>query len=142
MRANILLTSLSLASAEDVKLPAKKNFQLFLLAGQSNMAERGKLDDAAKKPIPRVFAMNQQSEWQAVIHPLHWDKKSTGFGIGKTFAAIIAQKNPEDSIGSIPGAAGGSPISTWTPSGYHDQTKPPLTTTPSNNPSWPCKKAP
>lgn len=119
----LLLTSLSFAAAEDVKLPAKENFQLFLLAGQSNMAGRGPLDDAGKKAVPRVFALNKKMEWQPAVDPLHWDKSAAGVGIGKTFAAIVAEKKPNVSIGLIPAACGGSPISTWAPGAYHDQTK-------------------
>ena len=118
-----LLLSFNYASADEVKLPQKENFQLFLLAGQSNMSGRGKLDDAAKKPIPRIFALNKELEWQAAVDPLHWDKSAAGIGIGRSFATIIAEKNPQDSIGLIPAACGGSPISTWTPGAFHDQTK-------------------
>lgn len=120
LAALLAIPSLALAQVE---LPEKEKFQLFLLAGQSNMAGRGKLDDAARKPIPRVFAMNKKLEWQPAVDPLHWDKKSAGVGIGKTFGTIVADKNTDDSIGFIPAACGGSPISTWKPGGFHDQTK-------------------
>ncbi len=115
--------SLPCVTLSQAELPPKENFQLFLLAGQSNMAGRGKLDEGARKPVPRVFALNEKLEWQPAVDPLHWDKPSAGVGIGKTFAAIVAGKYREDSIGLIPGAAGGSPISTWVPGGYHSQTK-------------------
>jgi hypothetical protein len=124
MKYFTLILSLALFAQAASAIPEKaENFQLFLLAGQSNMAGRGKLDDAGKKPVRRVFALNKKMEWQPAVDPLHWDKSAAGVGIGKTFAAIVAEKNPGDSIGLIPAAAGGSPISTWVPGAYHDQTK-------------------
>ena len=35
----------------------------------------------------------------------------------------MAEANPKITVGLIPCAAGGSPISTWQPGGYHGQTK-------------------
>jgi len=123
MRILLFLSILPSLLSAQVRIPEKEQFQLFLLAGQSNMSGRGKPDDAPKTSIPHIFAMNKKPEWQAATDPLHWDKTSAGVGIGKTFAAMIAKEKTADSIGLIPAAAGGSPISTWVPGGYHDQTK-------------------
>ena len=112
-----------LSSAKEVKLPEKKDFHLFLLAGQSNMAGRGKIDAKAREADPRILALNKQSEWQVAMDPLHWDKPAAGTGIGKPFAAIIAGKAPGATIGLIPSACGGSPISTWKPGEFWGQTK-------------------
>lgn len=112
-----------LASADEVKLPEKKDFQLFLLAGQSNMAGRGKIDAKAREADPRILAINKQNAWQVAMDPLHWDKPAAGTGIGKPFAEIIAAKNPGATIGLIPSACGGSPISTWKPGQHWGQTK-------------------
>jgi len=112
-----------LSSAKEVKLPEKKDFHLFLLAGQSNMAGRGKIDAKAREADPRILALNKQSEWQVAMDPLHWDKPAAGTGIGKPFAAIIAGKAPGATIGLIPSACGGSPISTWNPGEFWGQTK-------------------
>lgn len=110
-------------TAAEVKLPPKKDFQLFLLAGQSNMAGRGKVDDEAKKENRKILALNPKLEWQPAVDPLHWDKKEAGTGIGKPFAEIIAAKNRGISIGLIPTACGGSSINSWVPGGFHGQTK-------------------
>jgi hypothetical protein len=56
-----------------VPLPAKKDFHLFILAGQSNMAGRGKVDDEAKTPKPHVFKLNKEGQWAPATDPLHWD---------------------------------------------------------------------
>src|SRR3954469_12517427 len=88
----------------NVQLPAKKDFHLFILAGQSNMAGRGKLDDEARQPKPRVFSLNKQGEWQPAVDPLHWDKGAAGTGVGKPFGEIIAAKDPGITVGLVPTA--------------------------------------
>lgn len=121
----LLLMSLLpiLSSADEVKLPEKKDFQLFLLAGQSNMAGRGKADEKSHAVDPRILALNKQDAWQVAMDPLHWDKPAAGTGIGRPFASIIADKNPGTAIGLIPTACGGSPIQTWKPGEFWNQTK-------------------
>jgi hypothetical protein len=117
------LAFLTSSRADEVKPPAKEKFQLFLLAGQSNMAGRGKLDDAARKTNPAVLALDKKQQWKIATDPLHWDKSAAGTGIGRPFAEIILSKNPGATIGLIPTACGGSPIETWKPGQYWGQTK-------------------
>ena len=125
--ASLLLLSLSSISlAEEavaVKLPPKENFHLFLLVGQSNMAGRGKITDEDRQPHPRVLTLTKADQWAPAIDPLHFDKPVAGVGIGRTFGIEIAEVNPNITIGLIPCAVGGSPISSWEPGGYHSQTK-------------------
>lgn len=104
----------------------KGNVELFLLAGQSNMAGRGAVADLAPADAaadPRVWALNKDGAWQPAMDPLHWDKVGTGVGPGKFFGRIIAAKKPGVSVGLIPTACGGSPIGTWVPGAYWEQTK-------------------
>jgi hypothetical protein len=119
----LALALFSPTALAEVKLPPKKDFHLFLLAGQSNMAGRGKIDDEARKPTPQVFSLNKQQEWQPAIDPLHWDKPAAGVGIGKTFGEILVAKDSKISVGLIPTACGGSPIETWQPGKAWSQTK-------------------
>jgi hypothetical protein len=119
----IIVPSRGADEAPQVKLPPKPQFQIFILAGQSNMAGRGKLDDTARSANPRVLSLDKGGQWRPASDPLHWDKPAAGTGIGKPFAEIIAQKNPAISVGLVPTACGGSPISTWVPGGYWEQTK-------------------
>jgi hypothetical protein len=112
-----------LLSGFAVDLPAQKDFHLFILAGQSNMAGRGKLDDEARQPQPRVFSLNKESQWQPAVDPLHWDKGSAGTGVGKPFGEIVAAKFPGISVGLVPTACGGSPISVWVPGASFAQTR-------------------
>ena len=111
--------------SQDIGLPTnKQDFHLFLLVGQSNMAGRGKVTDADKKPQPNVLMLNQQNQWVPAVDPLHFDKPAVvGVGLGRSFAAEIAKENPGVVIGLIPCAVGGSSITCWQPGGYHESTK-------------------
>lgn len=111
------------ALAEDVRLPSKERLHLFLLAGQSNMAGRGKPDAASAKTDPRMIALDKNGQWKIATDPLHWDKRAAGTGIGRPFAAIVLKQNPDITVGLIPTACGGSPIATWQPGKYWGQTK-------------------
>ena len=51
---------LGFVNAQDVSLPAKENFQLFLLVGQSNMAGRGVVEEQDKTPHPRVLMLSKE----------------------------------------------------------------------------------
>ena len=111
--------------AEDSPAPKDpKQFHLFLLAGQSNMAGRGKVGPQDRKPHPRVLVFNKQGKWVPAIDPLHFDKPSiVGVGLGKTFAMDYAEAHPDVTVGLIPCAVGGSPIASWEAGGYHASTK-------------------
>lgn len=102
---------------------APKQFHLFLLAGQSNMAGRGTVEDQDRVPHPRVFMLTKNNAWEPAVDPLHFDKSVAGVGLGKTFGEVLANLDPEVTIGLIPCAVGGSPIDSWKPGGYHSQTK-------------------
>jgi hypothetical protein len=122
----LLLLLTTVARADDpieIKLPPKENFHLFLLVGQSNMAGRGKIAGEDREPHPRVLTFTKANNWAPAVDPLHFDKASAGVGIGRTFGIEIASASTDITIGLIPCAAGGSPISSWEPGGYHSQTK-------------------
>jgi Carbohydrate esterase, sialic acid-specific acetylesterase len=106
----------------NVQIPMKEDFQLFLLAGQSNMAGRGDVEPQDKQPLARVFALSKDGKWRPAADPIHYDKPSAGVGPGRAFAAVLAKGNTNISIGLIPAACGGSPISAWEPGAYFDQT--------------------
>lgn len=109
-------------SVED--LPAKDKFHLFLLIGQSNMAGRGVVSQADRQPHSRILMFTKDNAWEPATDPMHFDKpKIVGVGLGRTFGMRIAEANPGVTVGLIPCAVGGSPISSWEPGGYHEQTK-------------------
>lgn len=100
-----------------------KNFHLYLLIGQSNMAGRGEVESQDKEAHPRVFALDREGKWAPAADPIHFDKPAiAGVGPGVTFGKIMASNNPSVRIGLIPGAAGGSPITVWQRDSYWGQT--------------------
>lgn len=124
--ALLFLFSVTLrAQNEPVTLPAKKQFHLFLLAGQSNMAGRGEIEAQDRITHPRVLMLSEDREWVPAVAPIHFDKQVAGVGLGKSFAVALAEADPDITIGLIPAACGGSPIETWEPGGYHIQTHSP-----------------
>jgi len=105
-----------------VTLPRKENFHLFLLAGQSNMAGRGIVEPSDREPIDRVLVLDVTGRWAPAVDPLHWDKPSAGTGLARSFAVEYLRAHPGVTVGLIPSACGGSPISSWQPGQYFDQT--------------------
>jgi hypothetical protein len=110
-------------SAQEVPLPTKDKFHLFLLVGQSNMAGRGVVEEQDKTPHPRVMMLSREGKWVPATDPMHFDKPAAGVGLGKSFGQIIAEANPGVNIGLIPCAVGGSPIDTWKPGVFYPATK-------------------
>lgn len=109
--------------AQSGSLPAKENFHLFLLIGQSNMAGRGAVTPADQVPHPRVLALNKAGEWVPAVDPIHFDKTIAGVGLGRTFGLEVAAATPGVTIGLIPCAVGGSPIDSWSPGALDAATK-------------------
>jgi hypothetical protein len=105
------------------KLPPKAQFHLFLLAGQSNMAGRGDVEQQDRSLLANVLALDATGRWVPAVDPLHWDKPGAGTGLGRSFAVDYLRQHPGVTVGLIPAACGGSPISSWEPGQYFDQTK-------------------
>jgi len=116
-----LCAGLAAAAAAAVVLAQnapRKDMQLFLLIGQSNMAGRGPIGAQDKEPIPGVFALNKEMAWAPAIDPLHFDKPDiAGVGIGRSFAKTLLAADPGASIGLIPAAFGGTSLDEWKPDG-------------------------
>ncbi|HUG11170.1 MAG TPA: sialate O-acetylesterase [Opitutaceae bacterium] len=111
------------SSDADFAVPADAGaFHIFLLAGQSNMAGRGEVGPQDTAPIPRVLALGKDGAWQPAVDPIHWDKSVAGVGLARSFAVAYLGEHPGVTIGFVPAACGGSPIATWTPGAYFDQT--------------------
>ncbi|KAA5542656.1 sulfatase-like hydrolase/transferase [Roseiconus nitratireducens] len=105
------------------EIPAKDKFHLFVLAGQSNMAGRANVLPEDELPDPRILMLDASGQWIPAVDPVHFDKSVAGVGLGRAFARQLAKANPDVTIGLIPCAVGGSPISSWQPGGFHDQTR-------------------
>lgn len=94
--------------------PAHDHFYIFLLAGQSNMAGRGVVEEIDRTADPRILVQTTDGAWLPATEPLHHDKSVAGVGPGLAFArALLPHLPPGSSIGLIPAAFGGSPIATW-----------------------------
>lgn len=110
-------TFLATAAAFAPALAAPAGLDLFLLAGQSNMAGRGEITPGANTPIEGVWALNKELAWTPAIDPLHWDKPIAAAGLGRPFAATLLQYGASQRIGLIPAAFGGTSLEEWKPGG-------------------------
>jgi hypothetical protein len=92
---------------------APSELQLFLLAGQSNMAGRGRVEAQDRVANPRVLMLDRTLHWVPATDPVHYDKPIAGVGPGRSFALTLVARDPNARVGLIPAAVGGSPISSW-----------------------------
>lgn len=103
---------------------SKKQFHLYLLAGQSNMAGRGTVEMEDKLTQSKIWMLDKTNKWVLASEPLHFDKPTVvGVGPGFAFAKEIAKMDTNIVIGLIPCAVGGSPISAWNVGQYYEPTK-------------------
>jgi hypothetical protein len=51
--------------------------------------------------------------WVPAVDPLHFDKSSAGVGLGSAFGRAMAEADPDATIGLVPCAVGGTPLSRW-----------------------------
>ena len=92
------------------------NFELYILAGQSNMAGRGTVTDEYKNVgSEKLLMLTKEGKWVQAKHPIHFDKPSAAVGPGMAFGLEMLKANPKVKIGLIPTAVGGSPIESWLP---------------------------
>ncbi|GDY19653.1 acetylxylan esterase [Verrucomicrobiota bacterium] len=111
--AALLLTAITIRAAEPAALPAREKLHLYLLIGQSNMAGRGLVEAQDKQPHPRVLTLTKEGKWVPAVDPIHYDKPNAGVGLGTTFGKVMAERDATVTIGLIPCAVGGTPISRW-----------------------------
>ena len=53
-------------------LPSKENLWVFLMAGQSNMAGRGKIETQDLITNKRIITINENNHWIVAGEPLHF----------------------------------------------------------------------
>lgn len=97
------------------EIPAKENVWVFILAGQSNMAGRGKVEPMDTIPDPRILTINKTGELILAKEPLHfYEPTLTGLDCGLSFGKELLKHIPDSvSILLIPTAVGGSAIQQW-----------------------------
>lgn len=95
-------------------LPPKEKLHLYLLIGQSNMAGRGMIEGAEPVSKLRLLKFSPRDAWAPCVDPLHLDKPAiVGVGLGTSFAREMADADPGITVGLIPCAVGGTPLSRW-----------------------------
>ncbi len=87
---------------------------IFLLTGQSNMAGRGPLDAVEPLRHPNILMLGEEG-WVEASEPLHRDRPTAGIGLAMSFAQRLLERSPQATIGLVPCAEGGSPLSQWMP---------------------------
>ena len=85
----------------------------FLLIGQSNMAGRGKLQDAHEIDTSRIYTL-RNGRWQKMFRPIHPDRSFSGVCLAESFAEAFAEKYGTD-VGLICCADGGTSLDQWQP---------------------------
>lgn len=103
---------------------------VFILAGQSNMAGQGGVPNGALtfadkwdqvippecESNPSILRLNPQLKWEEAHEPLH----GNGIGPGMPFANSLLKRDPSIGvIGLVPTAFPGSFISSWSSDGKH-----------------------
>lgn len=96
-------------------IPDKENVWVFILAGQSNMAGRGKVEPIDTIPDYRIFTIDKKGEFVLAKEPLHfYEPTKTGLDCGLSFGKELLNHIPDSiSVLIVPTAVGGSSISQW-----------------------------
>lgn len=97
------------------RLPRYENSWVFILAGQSNMAGRGKVEPADTLPHPRILTINPSGDLILAKEPIHfYEPTLSGLDCGLSFGRELLRHIPDSiSIVLIPTAVGGSSIDKW-----------------------------
>ena len=85
----------------------------FLLIGQSNMAGRGFLNEAADIDSSRIKIL-RNGRWQPMFRPINPDRPFSGVSLAESFAESYAKKYDTD-VGLICCADGGTTLDQWMP---------------------------
>ncbi|GAV70474.1 DUF303 domain-containing protein [Cephalotus follicularis] len=131
MRWFFFLLTLSHAMSLPSKNLSQNPLNIFILAGQSNMAGRGGVVNDTNtgvttwdgivppqcQPNPSIFKLSAKLTWVQAHEPLHADidvAKINGVGPGLAFANAVLTKDPNFGVvGLVPCAIGGTNISEW-----------------------------
>ena len=79
--------------------------------GQSNMVGRDTTGIVTQIDNPRILALDGSNHWVIAREPMHVG--GSGIGPGLSFAAAMLKANPKVTIGLVPCAVGGTPLSRW-----------------------------
>lgn len=101
-------------------IPHKENVWVFILAGQSNMAGRAKVEPLDTIPDPRILTINKDGRLIMAKEPLHfYEPARSGLDCGLSFGKELIKHAPDSiSVLLLPTAVGSSSIDQW----IHDST--------------------
>lgn len=85
-----------------------------LLIGQSNMAGRGRIEEAVTIDKTNISVL-RNGRWRAMYRPVNPDRRTSGVCLAESFAERYVQDHPDVKVGLIPCADGGSTIFQWQP---------------------------
>lgn len=85
-----------------------------LLIGQSNMAGRGRIEEAVPMDTTGISVL-RNGRWRAMYRPVNPDRKTSGVCLAESFAARYVADHPGVKVGLIPCADGGTRIDQWLP---------------------------
>lgn len=99
--------------------PAKDQFDIYLLMGQSNMQGRDTRTLASQKDNPHILALNADNQWVIARDPMFppAGRIKPGRGPGIPFALAMLKADPNVTIGLVPCAVGGTPLRRWVKGG-------------------------
>jgi hypothetical protein len=112
----------TLAVKDNIPEEFQGKLSLFILAGQSNIAGRGKVPKSGQNANSRVYVFGNDYRWRIAMEPIddpsnQVDKVSedpdAGFSPALAFAMSVLERRPDMVIGLIPCARGGSSIYQW-----------------------------
>ncbi len=106
--------------SKDLDSQVDSNFQIYLLTGQSNMSGRGKLidDNYNQNQEVRIKMLKLDGTWVTATNPLHGELEPDDAQIGPGIAFALKMLETTDAnvtVGLIPTAVGGQPISVFAP---------------------------
>ena len=77
------------------------------------MAGRADIPDEDRKPLARALKLNRDDEWVPATAPFHFDRKAAGMGPANFFVKRYLAEHPDETVGIVPCAVGGSRSATW-----------------------------
>lgn len=80
------------------------------------MAGRGFPAEVEPIPNDRIYVL-RNGRWWPMYVPINPDRVTAGINLAESFALQFLQDHPEDTIGLIPCADGGTNLEQWTPGG-------------------------
>ncbi|XP_062098387.1 probable carbohydrate esterase At4g34215 [Humulus lupulus] len=125
MAAPLFFWLFSLVSISNVAIGTSIPMDIFVLAGQSNMAGRGGVSHGVRdhyvppkcSPNRQILRLSAKLEWESAHEPLHADIDTgnvCGVGPGMAFAnEVVRARGGSVVVGLVPCAIGGTRISQW-----------------------------